>query len=162
MGTALEEQPEVRDKESTKEELMDVVEAADIISKSNLTNTQKIGVIKLVTEQKEAYSGPIPHPDHLEKYEKILSGSADRIIGMAENQSTHRQKLENKVVDAEIKYKNKGQIFGFIIALICIIGGILMIFFGKNIQGFATLLGTVVVLLGTFMYGNKNNNQNKD
>ncbi|MEW6200669.1 MAG: DUF2335 domain-containing protein [bacterium] len=31
------------------------------------------------------YSGPIPLPEHLQKYEQILPGSANRIISMAES-----------------------------------------------------------------------------
>ena len=157
MGTALEERtlkiPEVDDEKQEIAE--DIAEVANIIDKSDLSDTQKIKVMKIMA-RKEEYSGPIPHPDHLEKYEKILSGSANRILGMAENQSTHRQNIENKLLEAEIKYKNKGQNFGFIISIICIIGGIVMLFFGKNLQGFITLIGTVGVLISTFLYGNKN------
>ncbi len=36
-----------------------------------------------------SFSGPLPPPEVFAKYEQILSGSADRILKMAENQSTH-------------------------------------------------------------------------
>ncbi len=157
MGTALEERTsKTSEVDDEKQEIAeDIKEVANIIDNSDLTETQKIKVMNIVAK-KEEYSGPIPHPDHLEKYEKILSGSANRILGMAENQSIHRQNIENKLLEAEIKYKNKGQNFGFIISIICIIGGIVMLFFGKNLQGFITLIGTVGVLISTFLYGNKN------
>ena len=119
MGTALEERtlkiPEVDDEKQEIAE--DIEEVASIINKSDLSDTQKIKVMEIMA-RKEEYSGPIPHPDHLGKYEKILSGSANRILGMAENQSTHRQNIENKLLEAEINYKNKGQNFGFIISII--------------------------------------------
>lgn len=157
MGTALEERTsKTSEVDDEKQEIAeDIKEVANIIDNSDLTETQKIKVMNIVAK-KEEYSGPIPHPDHLEKYEKILSGSANRILGMAESQSIHRQNIENKLLEAEIKYKNKGQNFGFIISIICIIGGIVMLFFGKNLQGFITLIGTVGVLISTFLYGNKN------
>ena len=157
MGTALEERTsKTSEVDDEKQEIAeDIKEVANIIDNSDLTETQKIKVMNIVAK-KEEYSGPIPHPDHLEKYEKILSGSANRILGMAENQSIHRQNIENKLLEAEIKYKNKGQNFGFIISIICIVGGIVMLFFGKNLQGFITLIGTVGVLISTFLYGNKN------
>ncbi len=157
MGTALEERtlkiPEVDDEKQEIAE--DIEEVASIINKSDLSDTQKIKVMEIMA-RKEEYSGPIPHPDHLGKYEKILSGSANRILGMAENQSTHRQNIENKLLEAEINYKNKGQNFGFIISIICIVGGIVMLFFGKNLQGFITLIGAVSMLISAFLYGNKN------
>lgn len=157
MGTALEERTlEIPEADDEKQEIAeDIEEVASIINKSDLSDTQKIKVMEIMA-RKEEYSGPIPHPDHLEKYEKILSGSANRILGMAENQSTHRQNIENKLLEAEINYKNKGQNFGFIISIICIVGGIVMLFFGKNLQGFITLIGAVSMLISAFLYGNKN------
>lgn len=156
MGTALEERTlEIPEVDDEKQEIAeDFEEVASIINKSDLSDTQKIKVMEIMA-RKEEYSGPIPHPDHLEKYEKILSGSANRILGMAENQSTHRQNIENKLLEAEINYKNKGQNFGFIISIICIVGGIVMLFFGKNLQGFITLIGAVSMLISAFLYGNK-------
>ncbi|MBI1739603.1 MAG: DUF2335 domain-containing protein [Acidobacteriales bacterium] len=44
------------------------------------------------------FSGPLPHPEDLAKYEQVLPGSADRIIRMAERQAEHRQNLEKTVV----------------------------------------------------------------
>ena len=157
MGTALEERTlEIPEVDDEKQEIAeDIEEVASIINKSDLSDTQKIKVMEIMA-RKEEYSGPIPHPDHLEKYEKILSGSANRILGMAENQSTHRQNIENKLLEAETNYKNKGQNFGFIISIICIVGGIVMLFFGKNLQGFITLIGAVSMLISAFLYGNKN------
>lgn len=48
------------------------------------------------------YSGPLPKPEDLAKYEQVLSGSADRIIRMAERQAEHRQKLEKVVVESNV------------------------------------------------------------
>jgi len=47
------------------------------------------------------HSGPLPHPEILSGYEKVLPGSADRILKMAEKQQDHRISNENKLVDAE-------------------------------------------------------------
>ena len=45
-------------------------------------------------------SGPIPAPTVLSDYEAVLSGSADRIIKMAEQQQLHRHNLESLAFDA--------------------------------------------------------------
>lgn len=47
--------------------------------------------------------GPLPHPDILMKYEQTCSGAADRIITITENQMKHRQNVETKVIDSNIK-----------------------------------------------------------
>lgn len=44
----------------------------------------------------EAFSGPIPPPNLLERYEAITPGAADRILTMAENQSKHRIAAESE------------------------------------------------------------------
>jgi uncharacterized membrane protein len=48
----------------------------------------------------EMYIGPIPPPSIMEGWEKVLPGSADRILKMAEKQSAHRISIEAKVIDA--------------------------------------------------------------
>lgn len=44
------------------------------------------------------HSGPIPDPMTLERYDQILPGAAERIIKMAEDQSTHRREIEKIVI----------------------------------------------------------------
>lgn len=58
----------------------------------------------LVQQQRtEMYSGPIPHPDILQKFDVVSPGSADRIIAMAESEITHRHKLESIQVNSDIE-----------------------------------------------------------
>ena len=63
------------------------------------------------------FSGPLPHPDTLAEYNKIIPNGADRIFERSEKQSDHRMALEKISVDAGIKQSAQGQIFGFIISL---------------------------------------------
>ena len=44
------------------------------------------------------YSAPLPPASEFERYERVLKGSADRIIKLAENQNAHRRFIENVVV----------------------------------------------------------------
>jgi uncharacterized membrane protein len=100
-----------------------------------------------------SYSGPIPPPNILIKYEEIQPGFADRIIKMAEKQGEHRQSLELKVINSDISIRNKGQYFAFILGLISIISGTFLIYSGKNIQGFIVLITSLGSLVTAFMYG---------
>jgi len=43
---------------------------------------------RLEIEQVEQYSGPVPHPSIVERYERTLPGSADRILSMAEERQS--------------------------------------------------------------------------
>lgn len=78
------------------------------------------------------WSGPLPQPDDLARYEQVAPGSAERIIRMAEEQglhvrsletqqSTHRQAIEVKIVQGIERRANIGQWLAATIA-ICAIG----------------------------------------
>lgn len=47
------------------------------------TRKQVVERVTAILKQ-EIFQGPLPHPRHLEAYEKIQPGAADRIISMAE------------------------------------------------------------------------------
>lgn len=78
---------------------------------------QEVAAVREVVVQaiKEEFSGPIPPPDIIEKYERILPGAADRIITMAEQQATHRQAMEKKMIESESRDGLLGIIFAFFI-----------------------------------------------
>lgn len=101
------------------------------------------------------YEGPLPLPAHLEKYEAVLPGAAERIMAMAEKQSDHRRGLETKVVNSDIANSRLGLIFGFIIAMLGISGGVFLINNGKIVEGSIFSGLTVVSLVGAFVYGSQ-------
>ena len=49
------------------------------------------------------HHGPIPSPDVLREYDMIVSGAAERIVAMAEKQAQHRQELEARSLEADIR-----------------------------------------------------------
>jgi uncharacterized membrane protein len=100
----------------------------------------------------EMYSGPIPPPSIMAEWEKLLPGSADRILTMAENQSAHRISMEEKVVDGDVRRSDRGLIFGFITALVMIIGGLVVIGLGHDFAGAAVITGSLVGVVGLFVY----------
>ena len=87
-------------------------------------------------------SGPLPDPSELAEYEKIKTGFAERILIMAEKQSSHRQELEQTKLAAEVKQferrddeAKRGQLFALIIVLATIGGGIYTALRGAQIFG---------------------------
>lgn len=109
----------------------------------------------VVLHQQSYFSGPLPHPEILKKYNEIAPGTAERIIKMAEGQFLHRTELEKKVINSDISRSKWGQILGFIIAI-----------FGLSVAGFVSVygnawaggiigVGTLATLVGVFMYGSK-------
>ena len=52
------------------------------------------------------FSGPLPPPETLIRYNDAVPDGAERIIALAERQAAHRMALESRVVDADIKRSN--------------------------------------------------------
>jgi len=110
----------------------------------------------------ELYAGPLPHPDTLAKFEQILPGSADRILKQAEAQTEHRIELEKKVVSADIIKSYMGLIFGFLIGMVGILGGIYLATLGFDVYGPILSGGSFVTLVVAFIYGTKSRRQERE
>ena len=124
---------------------------SDICNIARLKKTQTANSSAKVmgVRMQTMYSGPIPPAIELEKFEKVLPGAADRILSMAENQSAHRQKMEKTALNAQINAERLGQIFGLVIFLVAVIGGVVLIAFNKDVFGISAIiasLGSIVWL----------------
>ena len=99
------------------------------------------------------YSSPIPPAKELENYEKIVPGSAKMFLEIFYSEVNHRRKLEEKVLGSGIKTSDKGQNFGFIIAILGLIAGTICILQGHETGG--SVIGGIplVSLVSVFVYG---------
>ena len=118
-----------------------------------LIHQPKPSVNGLVSHSKMTYSGPLPRPQHLERYEDVCPGAADRIIAMAENQSRHRQEIEKDAVNTSGRNSTLGVCFGGAVALFAIWCGTRIIESGYEISGYVTMFVPLSALVGVFVYG---------
>lgn len=115
-----------KEQKNTEEPKVEVVE--NDLPESEVIEKEAVEVGKVVVKAiKEEFSGPIPHPDIIEKYEKILPGAADRIISMAENQATHRQDMERKMIESEARDGLLGVVFAFLLGIGCLIACVVVV-----------------------------------
>lgn len=63
---------------------------------------RNVRVTKFVNQRSEMFSGPIPDPESLKKYDSIQSGLADRLVKLAEEEQRQRQNLNRMVIENEI------------------------------------------------------------
>lgn len=127
---------------------------------THLTSIQKV----------EAFSGPLPPPALLEHYEQVLPGSAERIVAMAEGESTHRRSCEQKALEADVALNNRdyderrrGQVLAFIIVFLSGVAGAYFILHGKELAG--TVFGgpAIAAIIGAFLHKpNKEKKSSKD
>jgi uncharacterized membrane protein len=104
------------------------------------------------------FSGPLPPPEYLAKYEQVLAGSANRIIRMAEQQSSHRQHLEKIAIESNADIQKWGLACAFIIAMTAIVGGIWLSFRGMSGAGLTSIITALAALVGVFVYGKHQQN----
>ena len=110
---------EVQSKENVEDTLNQENELTE------LKNEEVKQVVSQVIREIE-FSGPIPPPNIISGYEKILPGAADRILTMAEKQSDHRQQMEKKMIEAEARDGLLGILSGFALGMGCVIAAIVM------------------------------------
>lgn len=107
------------------------------------------------TQTTTIYASPFPPPEILERYERILPGTTEKILKNIEIQRDHRMKMESKVITSNIVQTYLGQAVGFVVAMTAIILGYLLIMNGKEVTGIVSIIGCLVALVGIFVYGKK-------
>lgn len=118
--------------------------------------------IMMAAIQQESFSGPLPHPQYYEGYEKVLPGSANRILTMTESQVQHRISIEKSIVRRSLNLKVLGMIFGGLLTILILCA---VLYLGLNgHDGLAGTIGTTTILgvIVVFVLGVKPGRNNKD
>jgi uncharacterized membrane protein len=100
-----------------------------------------------------SYSGPLPHPEILEHYDRIVPGGAERIFAQFESQSLHRQKIEASVVRSNSFVQIFGAISALLLGAVAIGGGLYLVYLGKSLEGFGAFFTGLSSLVGVYVYG---------
>lgn len=118
---------------------------------------------KQIIHQQTVYSGPIPSPDVIERYDQIVPGAADRIVAMAEAEAHHRRGIEER--NAEINHQamsktfaqqKLGQVLAFIITIIAIAMAGYCATIGMQWAAVAIAVSSAVPIVTAFLKGKKN------
>jgi len=99
------------------------------------------------------FSGPLPPPDILARYNDAVPDGAERIIALAERQAAHRMALESRVVDADIRRSNLGLGAGLLVALAGLFASFLMVDRGNAVAGAVLASIDLAGLVAVFVYG---------
>lgn len=103
-------------------------------------------MLLLHKQREEFFSGPLPPPQIISGYEDVLSGSADRILQMTEEQARHRREMETKRIDADIREALTGMRYALIISVIIIVCGTAIILIRPSLGGYIS--GSLLNLIG--------------
>ncbi len=100
-----------------------------------------------------SFSGPLPPPEILVKYNEVLPGAAERIVAMAEKQQSHRQDLERKLVFSNAESQVRGSYLGFVVCMTVVLGGFYLLYLGRQITGIIAVVTPLIGLVSVFVYG---------
>jgi uncharacterized membrane protein len=90
------------------------------------------------------WQGPLPPPEVLARFDKVIPGGAERIFRMAEIEQQHRIAQESTMLNAAIRSAKRGQILGTIIALSALCGALLNTYLGGHAVVSVALVGVPV------------------
>ncbi|MCL2291097.1 MAG: DUF2335 domain-containing protein [Bacteroidetes bacterium] len=107
------------------------------------------------------YSGPIPPPEALAKYNEVHPGLAERIITMAESEALHRRKTENRMTKSYMIATILGICFAFF--SVCIISFLVYysIYKGFGKEAAMIAIGAIASVAGVFMFFKRANKDRK-
>lgn len=122
----------------------------------NLSKVQRREVLTTFSlMQMKSHSGPLPQPEIFEGYERVLPGCAERILLMAEKQQNHRMGLEKMHLGEQLFQSKLGQIFGLLIAGICIGTGAFLVMNGYELADSILFSTTLLGLVTVFVIGKR-------
>lgn len=93
----------------------------------------------------QQWSGPLPAPADLEKFNQLIPNGAERILAMAEREQAHRIEYERLGLPATIRESRRGQILGSIISLAAVLGAVIAAVIGAPWQVPVALVGVPVL-----------------
>lgn len=127
----------------------------------NQPNQQKPKPIRIQHAQVEQqiFTGPLPPPEILVRYNDASSGAADRIIAMAEKQAEHRQKMERWREGSEIALSFTGQLCALIFVLVMVVAAAYCIVKGQPWGGVGLGATGIVSVVYAFIRGHKQKQQ---
>lgn len=122
--------PHPQTRESEELELpKDIKDVLELVPEEKRTKAlEKLTLISV--KSTESHIGPIPHPQILEGYDRLIPGAAEKIMQQAEQQARHRQNLEKLLAEEGVKQEKRGQWFGFILGALSMGAGTFLTYRG--------------------------------
>ena len=138
------------------DEILELPELLEVLEDESQPEERKFKLISKslkIAFQTTRYQGPIPPPELLEGYNRVIENGAERIFVDFESQSSHRREIEKTVIESQLAESRRGQLFALVISI-----------FGLSIAAILGYLGhdwlaagiggtTLVSLVGAFITG---------
>ena len=104
----------------------------------SVTQSQQVSV-------HQQWSGPLPPPAALEKFNQIIPGGAERILAMAEKEQAHRIEYEKIGLPETVNESKRGQYLGAVISVAAVLGAVFTAYIGSHWVVSVCLVGVPVL-----------------
>jgi len=105
--------------------------------------------VRIVQQTHQEFrAGPLPDPEDLARFDQVVPGLANRIVGMAEENQKDRLR-SNATMRRTIAM---GQVFAFIVSISAIGAGTYLASLGHNNQGIAAIVIALGFPIASFLY----------
>lgn len=112
--------------------------------------------VRTIQVSQQHYSGPLPKPEDLAKYDQVVPGAAERIISMAEKEMQHRHNTENKLSKEVTRTTFISIVFAFLSVLILCGIVVYALYLGFASVAATIAVGSIAAVGGVFIYKTKN------
>jgi uncharacterized membrane protein len=117
-------------------------------------------IIQFVTHKVSHFSGPLPPPEIIKEYDKIVKNGAERIFQMAEKEQSHAIHLENYITKKRLAQIDRGSFFSFTLGLAGIISSAYLATLGHDWLAGIIATTTIGSLACAFIIGEKSQKNN--
>ena len=100
----------------------------------------------MLAQSIRSWIGPLPRPDVLELYERIVPGSGTRIIAMAESETTEKARTDRLLAQGEVDSTRFGVAVAAVLGSVCVVAAI-GFFIVHNIPAGSIMLSIPVLTL---------------
>lgn len=97
------------------------------------------------------FSGPLPRPEDLEKYDNIVPGAAERILQMAEKEMQHRHEEDSKLSKNVITTTYLSILAAFLCVIIISFLSFYAMHIGSPTVGGGIAVGAIAAVAGIFL-----------
>jgi len=101
---------------------------------------------QVAVRAESSWSGPIPSPDQLARFDAVIPGSAERILKMAEQEGEHARDIQRRAVRATIRLEHLGQGCAFVFATGAVISAYRLAMTGHDVVA-GILIGTTLATI---------------
>lgn len=129
---------------------------------SGLNKNKKETILRSASLVIKQHSGPLPDPESLADYNRLIPNGAERIMTMAEKQQNHGFEMERTALRRASFQYLLGQIFAFVLVALAIGFGYELTKKGFEKVGITIFATTIGVILYTFVLGRKSKSTDKD